>query len=70
MGLRRRRLAVASREQRANRAADSKDNENAAPQQMARCEKHDADHDKRHGDGEQDQGERADAADISDVPPM
>jgi hypothetical protein len=31
--------------------------------------KHDADYDKRHGDGEQDHGERADGADISDLPP-
>ena len=32
---------------------------------MTRREEHDADHDKRHGDGEQDQSEGADAADSS-----
>jgi hypothetical protein len=68
LGVRRRRLASASRpsrKPRANHTAEREYDENPAAQRMTRREEDDADHDERHSDDEQDQSERADAADVS-----
>ena len=68
LGVRRPGLASASRpsrERRADHTAEREYDENAAAQRMTRREEDDADHDERHGGDEQDQSDRADAADVS-----